>query len=124
MKWITELKENTVFVYGANLAGIHGAGAAHQALQWGAEYGKIGFRGQTYGIPTKDFDLNTMSIDRIKPYIDRFIKFAIIMNDLTFLVTPIGTGLAGPAKDIAPLFQEAIGVKNIKLPEEFLRELF
>ncbi len=117
---ISYLASNEVFVYGANEAGVHGAGAAYAATKWGAKFKEIGFKGQTYGIPTKDFDIKTLPLEKIKSYVDEFLIFATDHPDLVFLVTPIGTGLAGyPARDIAPLFERALDIKNIVLPEEF-----
>jgi len=121
-KNITELKENEVFIFGSNRSGIHGKGAAKQALEWGAIFGKSeGIQGFTYGIPTKDKLIKrTLSIGEIKPYVDRFIEYASKNNDKTFLVTEIGTGLAGHKHvDVAPLFQRVKFLTNVHLPENF-----
>lgn len=107
-------------MYGANEAGIHGAGAARLATKWGATSGSFGFNGQTYGIPTKDFKIETLPLEKIKRYVDEFLIAATERPDLVFLVTPIGTGLAGyQAEDIAPLFKRALDIKNVVLPESF-----
>ena len=117
---ISYLAINEIFVYGANEAGKHGAGAAKTALKWGAKYGKYGLSGQTYGIPTKDSNIDILPISKIKIYVDSFLIFATEHPNLVFLVTPIGTGLAGyEPKDIAPLFRRAIGMKNVVLPMSF-----
>lgn len=120
---ITTLKANEVFVFGSNEAGKHGAGAARQALlQFGAKYGEPeGLFGQSYAIPTKNKQIGFMTVDQIKPYVDRFIEFAKARPDLTFLVTEIGCGLAGltPAQ-VGPLFKEAQGLENVVLPESFV----
>ena len=112
---ITELKPNEIFVFGSNLQGYHGGGAARLAMnQWGAVWGQgTGLQGQTYAIPT-------MQGGTIRPYIDQFIKFAQNDPERTFLVTEIGCGIAGfrPA-DIAPLFKNAINIPNIWLPQRF-----
>lgn len=97
-----------IFVFGSNLAGRHGAGAAKFALQkHKAIYGKgIGLQGTSYAIPTKDENLNTLSLDRIKKYVDDFLKFAKEHSEYTFNLTPIGCGLAGyKASQIRPLFE-------------------
>lgn len=123
MERITKLEPHQVFVYGANRSGIHGLGAAAQAVKWGAVWGKgEGLYGQTYAIPTKDFNVGrTLDIEEIRKHVDKFIEFTKTRPDLEFLVTPIGTGLARiPAKDIAPLFSAAKDLPNIKLPKEFL----
>lgn len=123
---IIKLQFDEVFVFGSNLAGRHGKGAARAALQWGAAYGQAsGLQGRTYGIPTKDANVEyTLPIAEIKPYVDSFIKFAADNPHLTFLVTEIGCGLAAlTPEEVAPLFAGAVGVQNIHLPARFWREL-
>ncbi len=115
---ITELKADEVFVFGSNLAGMHGAGAAWVAFQkFGAVMGcGVGLRGQSYAIPTMQGGVET-----IKPYVDEFIAFAKSHPDLFFYVTRIGCGIAGfRDREIAPLFKEAAGVDNICLPKSFM----
>src|SRR5574344_2644217 len=115
---ISELKENEVFVFGSNLAGAHGGGAARLAYnRFGAVWGEgVGLHGKTYAIPTMQGGVQT-----IKPYVDEFIRFAIEHPWLTFLVTRIGCGIAGfQDRDIAPLFKAAINVDNIILPKGFV----
>lgn len=123
---ITELNQNSIFVFGSNLAGIHGAGAALIARnQFGAILG-VGFgpQGHSYAIPTKDRNLKSLPLDEIEPYVNIFIEYAKMLPHLTFKVTKIGCGLAGySVTDIAPLFRAAIQVKNIHLPVEFWDEL-
>lgn len=124
---IDELKENEIFVFGSNYPkGIHGAGAAKLAHQkFGAKWGVgFGLQGQSFAIPTKDHNINTMPIGVIKDYVYHFIEFAKIKPELTFMVTAIGTGLAGyNAKEIALLFKEALQLENVYLPEEFINVL-
>ena len=115
--WIDSLKENEIFVFGSNLAGMHGGGAARIArLHFGAVMGKgVGLQGQSYAIPTMQGGVET-----IRPYVEEFIIFAHQHPELHFLVTPIGCGIAGfEAEDIAPLFEKAKEMKNISLPESF-----
>ena len=118
---ISLLPEGFIFTFGSNLLGKHGKGAAKEALKWGSIYGQgIGLMGRTYGIPTKDRFIKTLSIDQIRKYVDKFIEDAKNHSDLKFLVTKIGCGLAGyTASHIAPLFKGAIEVENIYLPREF-----
>lgn len=119
---ITKLNDNEIFVFGSNLSGRHGKGAAKIALGWGARYGQAsGIQGKTYGIPTKDASIRrTLTIEEIKPFVDEFIEFAKANENLIFLVTEIGCGLAGlKPKEVAPLFKEAINVFNIHLPSRF-----
>ena len=123
---ITKVAEHEVFVFGSNESGRHGAGAARTALGWGAKWGQAeGLQGRTYGIPTKDASVwRTLTVDEIKPYVDRFIEFAKSRPDLTFLVTEIGCGLAGhKPKNIAPLFEAAVDVENIHMPAKFWHKL-
>jgi hypothetical protein len=119
---ITHLEPNQIFVYGANSGGRHGAGAAKLALKWGAKHGKAGLVGQTYGIPTKDKKIQTLPLDKIQLHVNDFLATAFSHPEYEFLVTAVGTGLAGyHAKDIAPLFKIIkTGVfENVILPEEF-----
>ncbi len=115
---ITELKADEIFVFGSNLAGMHGGGAAYVAFQkFGAVMGcGVGLRGQSYAVPTMQGGVET-----IKPYVDEFIKFAKSRPDLFFYVTRIGCGIAGfRDKEIAPLFKDAVGIENICLPKSFV----
>ena len=110
-----ELGPNEIFVFGSNLSGSHGGGAALLAYErFGAIWGQgVGLQGQSYGIPTMQGGVET-----IKPYVDEFIDFAKSRPELTFLVTRIGCGIAGfRNEEIAPLFAEAKGVENIVLPK-------
>ena len=120
---IKHLAPNQVFVYGANTAGIHGAGAAKLALRWGAKMGQYGLVGQTYGIPTKDHNIRTLPLDKIQVHVNDFLATAFSHPEYEFLVSKIGCGLAGyQPKDIAPLFKtvKTTGVfENVILPEEF-----
>lgn len=115
--WIDDLQENQVFVFGSNLAGMHGGGAARVArLRFGSVMGNgVGMQGRSYAIPTMQGGTKT-----IRPYVNDFIAYAKEHPELTFLVTPIGCGIAGfEPEDIAPLFEEASNVENIWLPKSF-----
>lgn len=89
---IERLQPNEIFVFGSNLSGHHGGGAALLAMnKWGAIWGQgVGLQGQTYGIPTMQGGVET-----IRPYVDEFIQFANKHPEMTFLVTEIGCGIAG-----------------------------
>lgn len=116
---ISRLNDDEIFVFGSNLAGHHGGGAARVALfHFGAIMGKgTGIQGNSYAIPTMQGGTET-----IKPYVDDFIKFAREHTELFFYVTRIGCGIAGFKEiDIAPLFAEAASLKNVCLPESFAR---
>ena len=115
---ITELKPNEIFVFGSNLAGAHGGGAARLAYnRFGAIMGQgVGLQGQSYAIPTMQGGVET-----IKPYVDEFIEFARQHPEYHFLVTQIGCGIAGfIPMAIAPLFEDALDVENIILPKAFV----
>ena len=112
---ITELQPNEIFVFGSNLSGMHGGGAALLAhRKFGAIMGQgVGLQGQSYGIPTMQGGVET-----IRPYVDEFIEFAKQHPELIFLVTRIGCGIAGfTNEEISPLFEKAHYVENIVLPE-------
>ena len=111
------MKENEIFVFGSNLAGAHGGGAARLAYnRFGAVWGLgTGIQGRSYAIPTMQGGVETIK------YVDAFIQFAKQNTMLTFLVTRIGCGIAGfRDEEIAPLFTDAIDVENIILPKEFV----
>lgn len=98
------------FVFGSNEAGIHGAGAAKFAYKSkGARFGKgYGHHGDSFAIPTKDEDIQTLPLERINDYVRGFLAYARGHRKLTFQVTCIGCGLAGyTAEDIAPMFKDA-----------------
>ena len=118
---IAQLLDNQIFVFGSNERGVHGAGAAKLAMMWGAKYGQgYGLQGQTFAIPTKDWNIKTLTLNEIKVYVDKFIEFAKTYDTLDFLVTKIGCGLAGyKVEDIAPMFKECKDLDNIYLPIEF-----
>lgn len=118
-EFISKLKENEIFVFGSNLAGTHGGGAARLAYErFGAVWGQgVGLQGQSYAIPTMQGGVET-----IQPYVDDFIRFAKQHQELKFLVTRIGCGIAGfKDSEIAPLFYHATDstARNIILPMEF-----
>lgn len=115
---ITSLETNEVFVFGSNLQGCHGGGAAAAAVRYfGAIWGQgVGMQGQCYAIPTMHG-----GVDVIRPYVDEFIVYAKEHPELTFLVTRIGCGIAGfRDADMAPLFADALDVPNVVLPKTFV----
>lgn len=113
--FITSLEPNEIFVFGSNLLGMHGGGAARIASeQFGAEWGVgVGRTGQCYAIPTMQG-----GVDTIRPYVNDFIAYAKEHPELIFLVTRIGCGIAGFNDDqIAPLFAAAADLPNVALPK-------
>ncbi len=119
--WITHLEENEIFVFGSNLKGMHGGGAARIALEkFGAVWGQgTGLQGNSYAIPTMHG-----GTDAIAPYVDEFIAFAREHKEMRFYVTRIGCGIAGfTVQEMAPLFKAALDEENVYLPEDFIEEL-
>ena len=117
---IEKLNDNEIFVFGSNIQGMHGGGAAWYAHKnFGAEWGiGEGFTGRTYALPTME---GTASM---KKAIAHFIDCAKQHPELTFLVTAVGCGIAGyTPKEVAPMFREALSVENIYLPKVFIDEL-
>ncbi len=114
---ISHLEPDDIFVFGSNLQGMHCGGAARVALQkFGAVMGQgVGIQGQSYAIPTMQGGVET-----IKPYVDEFIDLAREWDQNTFYVTRIGCGIAGfTDEEIAPLFDKAYDLYNVRLPKSF-----
>lgn len=109
---------NKIFVFGSNLAGRHGKGAALFAIQnHGAIYGQgIGRQGNSYAIPTKDQYLQTLSLKIISRHVENFLAYARAHSNEKFSITKIGCGLAGyKESDISPMFKNALS--NCELPK-------
>lgn len=124
---ITKLAPHEVFVFGSNYAGRHGKGAALLAARkFGACNGQgCGLMGQSYGIATKDQKLRVLNLHQIRVQIEAFLRVAAAHPELHFLVSAIGTGLAGyTAKQIAPLFGAVADIPaNVSLPASFIAHL-
>lgn len=118
---INSLKEGEIFVFGSNLQGIHGKGAALTARKFGAKIGVgEGLQGQTYALPTKRTPYEPLTQLEVAMYIGDFIEFASNNPQLTFLVTKVGCGNAGFTEEqIKPMFADAHKYKNIILPENW-----
>lgn len=109
-----------IFVFGSNLAGRHGRGAANFALKnHGAIYGQgWGLQGNSFAIPTKDANIRTLPLGYIRSYVEQFKEFAREHPELTFQLTPIGCGLAGyKYEEIGPMFKNS--PPNVVIPVEF-----
>lgn len=120
-EFITELKPNEIFVFGSNIAGYHGGGAARIAnMKFGAEWGVgEGITGQCYALPTMEG-----GVDYIACKVQNFLACAKTHPELKFLVTKIACGIAGfRIEEIAPLFADAIRMENVILPREFVLEI-
>lgn len=115
---------HAIFVFGSNESGIHGAGAALFAknelhAREGTGFGRTS--PWSFAIPTKDWGIKTLPLSIIIFYVHRFIEYAIQYPEQTFYVTQIGCGLAGyTPEDIAPMFRDAMDLKNVYLPQSFL----
>lgn len=117
---IVALFRKVIFVFGSNLAGRHGKGAAHIAkMYYGAIQGQgEGLQGNSYGIATKDEHLRPRNLYAIKKSVETFVRFAEDNPQMQFKVCPIGTGLAGfTHEDIAPMF--ALVPSNCVLPSKW-----
>ena len=117
---ISQLGKNEVFVFGSNIQGFHGGGAAWYAHKnFGAEWGVgEGLTGRTYALPTME------GVASLKHAVKNFIVCAKEHSELTFLVTAVGCGIAGyTPQEVAPLFKEAMSFENVYLPQLFIDEL-
>ena len=113
---IAQLGENEIFVFGSNIHGSHGGGAAWYAYKnFGAEWGVgEGLTGRTYALPTMEGEAS------LKHAVEHFIACAKQHPELTFLVTAVGCGIAGyTPQQVAPLFKEAAQLENVYLPQVF-----
>jgi hypothetical protein len=123
------IPKSGVFVFGSNLAGIHGAGAAKAAHNYfGAEWGNPhGMQGNSYAIPTKNATITeTLSFDVIRGFIAEFVQYASNHPEVEFFITRVGCGLAGcKDSEIAPMFKEAgcSGLKNCSFPRQWQKFL-
>ena len=119
------MNPNYVFVFGSNLAGRHGAGAAAFAYKhYGAVMGKgIGHVGNSYGIPTKDQNLYVLELNEIAIYIQEFLDYARRNPDLIFALTPVGCGLSGfSPSDIKPILKRYVIPVNVVLTKEWITD--
>lgn len=123
-EWISTLAPNEVFVFGSNLQGRHGGGAAREAhAKFGAEWGVgVGPTGRCYAIPTMQGGVET-----IRPYVKQFLKYAKANPQTRFLLTRIGCGIAGFSdREMAMLFvggegcPNVMSLPNVTIPEQWL----
>lgn len=120
-EFITELKTNEIFVFGSNIRGFHGGGAARIAnKKFGAEWGVgEGLTGKCYALPTMEG-----GVDYIAEKVRRFLECAKTHPEMKFYVTKIACGIAGfTVAEIGPLFSDAIMLENVILPKEFVDEI-
>ena len=114
---VVSLSTDEVFVFGSNAAGRHGGGAARAAMAFGAVWGEgHGLHGQTYAIDTMS------GREVLETEASAFVAFAGEHPELTFLLTPVGCGIAGYSEaEVAPMF--AAAPSNVVMPESFARVL-
>lgn len=120
-EFITELQPNEIFVFGSNIHGMHGGGAARIAsMNFGAEWGiGEGLTGQCYALPTMEGGL-----DYIAGKVQNFLACAKEHPEMKFYVTKVACGIAGfTVEEIGPLFADAIPMENVILPREFVEEI-
>lgn len=99
---------NAIFVFGSNLKGVHGAGAAKVAEEkFGAVRGiGIGLQGQSYAIPTKRTWNESLTLEEINQHVSDFVQFCNTGWPSFYFVTRVGCGLAGYNDSvIAPMFK-------------------
>lgn len=112
-----------IFVFGSNLLGIHKKGAALYAYNnYGAIMGQgIGIQGESYAIPTKENPRKSLCLTEVNKFVADFILYALYTPEFTYMVTPVGCGLAGfDPSQIAPMFNRAKDLNNVRLPKEFI----
>lgn len=117
--------KNLVFVFGSNLSGIHGKGAALYAKKhFGAKQGEgAGRTGNAYALPTKDFVLKSLSLDAIGRHLQDLVDYATENSEDLFLLTPIGTGLAGYTKSqIWSLLKKLELPSNLVLTSSWIKD--
>jgi hypothetical protein len=113
---IVKLEPHQIFVFGSNTEGRHGGGAARQAMKWGAIYGQAsGRQGQTYAVITKRLPVTFLGWDAITLHLQTLFDYAVQNPQLEFLLTPIGTGLAGgELEDLEEVLSLMIIPENVK----------
>lgn len=118
---IESLEPNQIFVFGSNMRGAHLGGAARTAMQkFGAEY-RVGegLVGQSYAFPTLDEKMYKVSKSVLEYNRDQLYKCATENPDKEFLLTAVGTGIAGfKSSEMQALFK--FPPANVKLPTEWL----
>lgn len=102
--------DDRIFVFGSNMLGIHGAGAARYALiDLGAEWGvPEGLMGRSYALPTCFEPGLPVDMDTLEEKVTSFVEFARRRPDLRFFVSEVGCGIAGfYPEEVAPFFHDA-----------------
>jgi hypothetical protein len=100
-----------IFVFGSNLMGYHGGGAAKFARDvYGAQMGVAeGLTGECYALPTCTSPGNPMPAADVQKACERFEKFAKDHPEMDFLLTAVGCGIAGfKTHEIAAMFTTSL----------------
>ncbi len=114
---VHQLGDHRIFVFGSNIAGIHGGGAAwYASKKLGAVMGVgEGLTGQTYALPTCYNPGEPVTYSELMVYVQNFLDFATSRPDLHFFVSAVGCGIAGFTEaEVGPLFKDA--PSNCDLP--------
>ncbi|MBD5246297.1 MAG: hypothetical protein HDS55_06020 [Barnesiella sp.] len=115
---VTSLAEDEILVFGNNAAGDADTPMARLAREkFGAEMNNPeGLQGSTYSVAVQG-----VTFDKLKEEISVLLDIIYEWDQTTFLVTPLAIAESGFSnKEIAPLFADAIGYYNIRLPREYL----
>lgn len=119
-RWDEHIEPEPIFVFGANLSGRHGRGAARFAKRYrDAAYGVgLGPTGTAYALPTKDASLNPLPLTAVLDHLDDLFAYAASHHDSRFQLTRVGCGLAGASPEQeAVLIQKALEApENVYLP--------
>ena len=114
-----EPDDDRVFVFGSNLLGIHGAGAAHYArCELGAELGiGEGPTGRTYALPTCYQPGEPITYQELAVYVDNFLTYARQHPEQRFFVSKVGCGIAGFDEDVVSMVFRCLDVPaNCDMP--------
>lgn len=121
--------DKMIFVFGSNLSGIHGAGAAKYAhkergAKWGVGEGPTG---ECYALPTKGLNITPMDFNQFVIHAHTFMRYAEKNPHLNFQMTQVGCGLAGfrPVLVATSLAYAALNLENVYFDEawrEYLPE--
>lgn len=123
-QWDHKIPEKPYFVYGSNLLGINGAGAAKIATSMHLARNGIGqgFNGHAYAIATKESPNRRLRIDQVHEHVQQFIYDAKNNPEKRFYLTKIGRGLEGfDEQEILPLFKDI--PDNVLAPGLWLNQL-
>ena len=113
---------NTILVFGTDLAGQHTRTAAGRlaVAAYGASIGKAkGLQRHAYAIAVSDANRLRLPMDAIADQIGQLLLLARSHEALQFVIADLGTGRSGwyAAQEVAPHFAKA--PRNCLLPQEW-----